>query len=93
MRLYSDATIRSPRLGIFLSEKQVEIEANSDGFVVKDRPFAGLQHGPILMLDDNSVITETIAICRYFEGVVPEPNLFGRDATEIAEGRGVEPPP
>ena len=36
------------------------------------------------MLDDGTVITELIAICRYFEALQPEPPLFGRGATEIA---------
>ena len=86
MRLYSEANVRSRRLEIFLIEKQVEIQTDSDGLVVKDRePFAALQHAPMLVLSDSSVITETIAICRYFEGVVPEPNLFGRDAIEVAK--------
>ena len=29
------------------------------------------------MLDDGTIITESIAICRYFEGLQPEPPLFG----------------
>ena len=33
-----------------------------------------------LVLDDGTVITESIAICRYFEELHPEPALFGRGA-------------
>jgi glutathione S-transferase len=36
-----------------------------------------LQRMPALMLDDGTIITESIAICRYFEMVHPEPSLFG----------------
>ena len=39
---------------------------------------------PALALDDGTVITESIAICRYFEALQPDPPLFGRGALEIA---------
>jgi glutathione S-transferase len=48
------------------------------------RAQAGLPHVPMLELDDGTAITESIAICRYLESRYPEPNLFGRDAKEIA---------
>jgi glutathione S-transferase len=35
-------------------------------------------------LDDGTFITETIAICRYFEALQPMPSLFGQTALEIA---------
>ena len=43
-----------------------------------------LQRMPALVLDDGTVITELIAICRYFEVLQPEPPLFGVGAKEIA---------
>ena len=36
------------------------------------------------MLDDNTIILETTAICRYLESLYPEPNLFGENPIEIA---------
>lgn len=39
-----------------------------------------LQRLPVLELDDGTIITESIAICRYFEELHPEPALFGRGA-------------
>jgi glutathione S-transferase len=39
---------------------------------------------PALVLDDGTVITESIAICRYFEALHPNPALFGGGALEIA---------
>ncbi len=39
---------------------------------------------PALVLDDGTVITESMAICRYFEGLRPEPPLFGRGGREEA---------
>ena len=41
-----------------------------------------MQRVPVLVLDDGTVITESIAICRYVEGLRPEPPLFGRGALE-----------
>ena len=49
-----------------------------------------LQRVPVLVLDDGTVITESIAICRYFEGLRPEPALFGRGALGRIHG-GVPP--
>jgi glutathione S-transferase len=43
-----------------------------------------LKRVPALVLDDGTVITESIAICRYFEALQPDPPLFGRTALEIA---------
>jgi glutathione S-transferase len=40
---------------------------------------------PVLELDDGRIIGESIAICRYFEALNPEPSLFGADALSIAE--------
>lgn len=45
---------------------------------------AGLPVVPVLDLGDGTAITESVAIARYLESVYPEPNLFGRDAREIA---------
>lgn len=36
-----------------------------------------LRRVPILVLDDGTVISETVAICRYFEELQPSPPLFG----------------
>ena len=36
-----------------------------------------LQRLPVLELDDGTVLTESVAICRYFEELHPEPALFG----------------
>jgi glutathione S-transferase len=39
---------------------------------------------PALALDDGTLITESVAICRYFEELQPSPPLMGRDAKEKA---------
>ena len=40
---------------------------------------------PVLELDDGRIIGESVAICRYFEALHPDPPLFGNDALAIAE--------
>ena len=39
---------------------------------------------PALRLDDGTVITESVAICRYLEAIHPEPRLFGTGAVDQA---------
>jgi glutathione S-transferase len=48
------------------------------------RAKVGVPHVPALELDDGTVISESVAICRYLEALHPEPNLFGRDVREQA---------
>ncbi len=43
-----------------------------------------MQRLPTLLLDDGTAIAESIAICRYFEGLDPDPPLFGRGSLECA---------
>jgi glutathione S-transferase len=40
---------------------------------------------PVLELGDGSHLSESVAICRYLEGLHPEPNLLGRDLHEQAD--------
>lgn len=39
---------------------------------------------PCLLLDDGTVICESVAICRYFEALHPDPPLFGTTPAEQA---------
>ena len=39
---------------------------------------------PVLELDDGTCISESVAICRYFEALNPQPSLFGVEAVEQA---------
>ena len=47
----------------------------------KVSPFAQV---PALILDDGTQLTESRAICTYFEGIFPERNLMGEDPKEKA---------
>ncbi len=84
MKLYDAG--RAPntrRTRIFLAEKGITIplapvdlnklEHQNDGY----RRINPRARVPALEFDDGTVITESIAICRYFEEIQPEPPLFG----------------
>ena len=92
MQLYDGGRAPSPRrVRIFLVEKGIDIpkvQVDIGALEHKGEAFSRInpmQRVPALVLDDGTVITETMAICRYLEALHPEPNLLGRDALEIAK--------
>lgn len=92
MKLYDSRLAPNPRrVRVFMAEKgitdieviQVDLmkgEHKTPEYLTK----VGIGNSPALELDDGTVITESVAICRYLESVYPEPNLFGRDPKETA---------
>jgi len=91
MILYEFAQAPNPRrVRIFLSEKGIDIPTEQvdlmKGEHKKDeyKKMSPLSQVPTLELDDGTYITESIAICHYFEALHPEPNLLGKDPKEIA---------
>jgi glutathione S-transferase len=91
MKLYDGGRAPNPRrVRVFLAEKgiTVPIEPVDLGAMAhKSEAFAAInpiQRVPVLVLDNGAVIAESIAICRYFEALYPEPSLFGRSALEAA---------
>jgi glutathione S-transferase len=93
VKLYSSKLAPSPlKVLIFLKEKaifdQVEIIDLDLGKLEHKTPeykaIAPNSKVPALVLDDNTIILETTAICRYLESLYPEPNLFGENPMEIA---------
>ncbi|HUE46567.1 MAG TPA: glutathione S-transferase [Aestuariivirgaceae bacterium] len=91
MKLYEDQRAPNPRrVRIFLAEKGIEVPRqqvdimageHKGPVIAKLNPFERL---PILELDDGQVICESLAICRYFAAVQPDPRLFGADALDQA---------
>lgn len=91
MKLFDGGNAPNPRrVRVFLAEK---------GLTVPNEPLYPSRYelqpadvdaadpaeqGPVLVLDDGTVISESLAICRYFEGIRPEPPLFGRPGKEEA---------
>jgi len=91
MKLYDSGRAPNPRrTRIFLAEKGISVPSEQVDMMAmqhKTPEYAAinpLQRMPALVLDDGTVITESIAICRYFEALQPEPSLFGIGAEEIA---------
>ena len=91
MKLYDlKAGMNPRRVRIFLAEKGIEVPIapidmmkgeNQTPEFLKLNPLGTL---PVLELDDGTILTESVAICRYFEFSKPEPNLFGHEGLEQA---------
>jgi len=92
MKLYNHALAPNPRrVRIFAAEKGMELsleevdilagQCRTPEFLAKNSSGAV----PVLELDDGSYLSESVAICRYLEGLHPEPNLLGRDLREQVE--------
>ena len=91
MKLYDSGRAPNPRrTRIFLAEKGISVPTEQVDMMAmqhKTPEYAAinpLQRMPALLLDDGTIITELIAICRYFEALQPQPPLFGVGAKEIA---------
>ena len=92
MKLYDSKPAPNPRrVRIFLAEKGLEVPTvqldigkreNRTAPFLAMNPLGGL---PFLELDDGTVIAESVAICRYFEEIHPNPPLFGSGAIERAQ--------
>ncbi|HUP23878.1 MAG TPA: glutathione S-transferase [Thermoanaerobaculia bacterium] len=79
------------RVRIFLAEKGIDVPiqpvdiANMENRrppYTDKNPMSGV---PMLELDDGTCIAESVAICRYFEELQPEPPLMGRDPLDKAK--------
>jgi glutathione S-transferase len=91
MKLHESPTPNARRVHVFLKEKGVEAppsvpvdirsgENLSDEYRALN-PFGRV---PVLELDDGTCLAESVAICRYFEGLHPQPCLFGSEPLEQA---------
>jgi glutathione S-transferase len=91
MKLYDGGKAPNPRrTRIFLAEKGITVPTEQVDIMAQEHKTADftaknpLQRVPVLVLDDGTCISESIAICRYFEALRPEPPLFGQGALEAA---------
>ncbi len=93
MKLYHSNRAPNPdRVTLFLKAKgkldAVEIEEISimkgEHTSPEFRAISPYSQVPALTLDDGTALTESRAICTYFEGIFPEPNLMGKDPKEKA---------
>ena len=91
MRLYDSKLAPNPRrVRIFMAEKGVVCDIvpvdivkgeNLDEAFLAVNPRGLL---PTLVLDDGTVLDESVGICRYFEETHPEPPLLGTDPVDKA---------
>lgn len=92
MKLYNHPLAPNPRrVRMFAAEKAITLalvdldllagESHTPEFLARN-PSGAV---PVLELDDGTYLSESVAICRYLEGLHPEPNLFGRDFREQAQ--------
>ena len=91
MKLYDGGRAPNPRrVKVFLAEKGITVpteQVDLGKLAHKAAAYTAinpLQRVPALELDDGTVICESIAICRYFEQLHPQPALFGTGAKEMA---------
>jgi glutathione S-transferase len=92
MKLYDGGRAPNPRrVRVFLAEKGIEVPlipidmgalGHRSAELTARNPLQGL---PVLELDDGTILTESVAICRYFEELHPEPALFGTGALGKAQ--------
>ena len=86
MKLYDGGRAPNPRrVRIFLAEKGIQVRTEQvDLGALQQRTEAYTAINPMqrvpalvlaLVLDDGTVIAESIATCRYFEAVQPDPPL------------------
>ncbi len=91
LKLYDGGRAPNPRrVRIFLAEKGISIPlvpVDIGAMEQKSPQYTALnpyQRTPALQLEDGTVIAETVAICRYFEELQPEPPLMGVGALDKA---------
>ena len=92
MLLYDlPAGMNPRRVRIFLAEKGITLPVQTVDTTAGEHtkpPFLALNplgKLPVLQLDDGTVLTESLAICRYLESLHPAPPLFGSTALEQAQ--------
>ncbi len=91
MKLYVWKIAPNPRrVCIYLIEKGLEVpmeEVGVPGKPILEPSFLEMaphRRVPVLELDDGTLISEAMAICRYFEAQHPDPPLMGADPLEMA---------
>ncbi|MBA4783299.1 MAG: glutathione S-transferase family protein [Rhizobiales bacterium] len=91
MKLHETARAPNPRrVRIFLAEKGITVETVEIDIMTSEHKapdFARLNpvmRVPVLEFDDGTCLSESVAICRYYEALSPEPALFGVSPLEQA---------
>ena len=93
MKFFDFGMAPNPRRArIFMAEKgiegveiiQIDLGDNRENVGEEYRSINPSCTVPALVLEDGTLISESVAICRYFEEIQPNPPLMGRDPKEKA---------
>lgn len=92
MKIYEMKVAPNPRrVRMFLAEKGIAMEyvqldlGKGENLSPEFREKNPMAKVPVLELDDGTYISESMAICRYFEELQPEPALMGHTPLEKAQ--------
>lgn len=92
MKIYDTHTAPTPRrVRIFLAEKNIPMEyvqidlQKGENLSPEMRLKNPIGKVPVLELDNGTCIGESVAICRYFEALQPEPALMGSTPLQQAQ--------
>ena len=78
------------RVRMFAAEKGIDLPLQPVSLMAREHKSAEhlarnpLGQTPVLELDDGTIISESVAICRYLEAIHPDVPLFGVSPLEIA---------
>jgi glutathione S-transferase len=91
VKLYDYARAPNPRrVRMFAAEKGIALDLVSVDLATReqmDEAYRAVNPRlavPLLLLDDGTALTESVAICRYLEALHPDPALFGTGALGTA---------
>ena len=79
------------RVRMFAAEKGIDLLLQPISLMAREHKSAEhlarnpLGQTPVLELDDDTTISESVAICRYLEAIHPEMPMFGTTPLEIAQ--------
>jgi glutathione S-transferase len=92
MRLYNspNPAPNPRRVRMFAAEKGIALQVEQVSLIAhehKSPDYLAINprgQTPALALEDGTVITESVSICRYLEAMHPDPPLFGTNPVEMA---------
>ncbi len=92
MKLHIAPSPNALRVEVFMQEKGIEPFVSQtydlrsgDNLSAEFRQMNPFGRVPVLELEDGTFLAESVAICRYLEGLHPEPALFGSTPLELAQ--------
>ena len=92
MKLYTYAPAPNPRrVGLLMKYKGIELETQEIDMMAKEQlspAFSAVNPRltlPTLVLDDGTILSDTVAICAYLDDVFPDNPVFGKTGLQRAQ--------